>query len=156
LGQLVRVNDPIRSALLTVQKYVKHATGKEPSQEEIAESLKSYFILNEIGNQVRYLRKKPPAEDNTRSRSKGPFWTLNLIGGSLRNVLPRAGLFDRCIHEALEATRNFVKTNNGGLEPSHEEIALSLECSFILSEIKNQIDWQRTNPKKSSATRPHA
>jgi hypothetical protein len=49
LAKLCRVGKHITDAILTVMKYVRDTTGIEPSQEEIATALKSYFILNEIG-----------------------------------------------------------------------------------------------------------
>jgi hypothetical protein len=48
LAKLCRVGKHITDAILTVMKYVRDTTGIEPSQEEIATALKSYFILNEI------------------------------------------------------------------------------------------------------------
>jgi hypothetical protein len=36
-----------------------------------------------------------------------------------------------------------------GAEPSADILSKSLKSSFILSEIKNQIDWQRKNAKKT-------
>ena len=57
-------------------------------------------------------------------------------------------LFYENIKEALITVQRFVK-DSGAPEPSVAEIALSLKSSFILSEIKNQIEWQRNNHKKS-------
>jgi hypothetical protein len=36
-----------------------------------------------------------------------------------------------------------------GAEPSAMEIAQSLKSTFIISEIKNQIDWQRNDQEKA-------
>ncbi len=60
-------------------KYIEVATGVEPTQDEIAEMLKSYFILNEIGNQVKYqLKKASENKDNEdQFEIRGPYWTLN-------------------------------------------------------------------------------
>jgi hypothetical protein len=38
-----------------------------------------------------------------------------------------------------------------GAEPSADILSKSLTSSFILSEIKNQIDWQRKNAQKTKA-----
>jgi deoxyribose-phosphate aldolase len=68
---------------------------------------------------------------------------------SPKNNLVRAGLFHEDIQAAIKITQDFVKTSSGD-EPSEAEIALSLKCSFILSEIKNQIDWQRQGAQKGN------
>ena len=137
---------------MAVVKYVKDTTGIEPSQEEIANALKSYFILNEIGNQVRFQRKKPNTQDQPKTSSKEPFWTLNLMAGRPKNSLVKVGLFYEGMQTAIKTAQNFVKKSSGD-EPSEEEIALSLKCNFILSEIKNQIDWQRQGSKKTNETK---
>jgi hypothetical protein len=61
-----------------------------------------------------------------------------------KNILARAGYFHRSVSEAIEATREFMKKTIGA-EPGNDIIAGSLKSSFILSEIRNQIDWQRKN-----------
>ena len=144
----VRLEDSIKDAILTIMKYVKIITGVEPTQEEIAEMLKSYFILNEIGNQVKYqLKKATEKEEEDQIDIKNPVWTLNLKTGPGKNVLARAGLFQKSILEAIQTTNDFmIKTI--GAEPSADILSKSLKSSFILSEIKNQIDWQRKNAKK--------
>ena len=138
-------------AILTVLKYVRDTTGIEPSQKEIANALKSYFILNEIGNQIRFQRKNPIAQDPPETASKDPFWKLNLIAGPPKNSLVRVGIFYEDMQVAIKTAQNFVKKSSGA-EPSEEEIALSIKCNFILSEIKNQIDWQRQGPHKGNLT----
>jgi hypothetical protein len=138
-------------AIWTLIKYVRDTTGIEPSQEEIATALKSYFILNEIGNQIKFQRKKPIAEDQSETSSKEPFWALNLMASSPKNNLVRAGLFYESMQDAIKATQDFVKKSSGD-EPSEAEIASSIKCSFILSEIKNQIDWQRQDAQKTNET----
>ena len=144
----VRLEDSIKDAILTIMKYVKIITGVEPTQEEIAEMLKSYFILNEIGNQVKYqLKKATEKEEEDQIDIENPVWTLNLKTGPGKNVLARAGLFQKSILEAIQTTNDFmIKTI--GAEPSADILSKSLKSSFILSEIKNQIDWQRKNAKK--------
>lgn len=139
---------------MTVQKYVKYATGRAATQEEISNTLKCYFILNEIGNQIRYLRKKAASnEEDRQNNQKDLFWTMNLISNSHQNNLAKAGLFSKCIEEGIQSTREFILKTTGQ-EPSQEEIAESLKCTFILSEIKNQINWQRKNPEKAAGSDP--
>ncbi len=152
MAKLFQVGKQMRDAILAVVKYVKDTTGIEPSQEEIANALKSYFILNEIGNQVRFQRKKPNTQDQPKTSSKEPFWTLNLMADPPKNSLVKVGLFYEGMQTAIKTAQNFVKKSSGD-EPSEEEIALSLKCNFILSEIKNQIDWQRQGSKKTNETK---
>ena len=149
MAKLFRAGKHITDAILTLMKYVRDTTGIEPSQEEIAKALKSYFILNEIGNQIKFQRKKPIAQDQPETSSKEPFWTLNLMAGSPKNNLVRAGLFYEDMQSAIKTTQDFVKKSSGD-EPSEAEIALSLKSSFILSEIKSQIDWQRQGSQKTN------
>ena len=149
MTKLVQIEDSIQDAILTIMKYIKHVTGVEPTQEEIAESLKSYFILNEVGNQIKYqLKKADDNEDDDQVNIKKPFWTLNLLAGPANNMLARAGVFKKCILEAIAATQDHMKKTIGK-EPSLDIIAKSLKSSFILSEIKNQIEWQRKEAKKT-------
>ena len=152
MAKLFQVGKQMRDAILAVVKYVRDTTGIEPNQEEIANALKSYFILNEIGNQVRFQRKKPNTQDQPKTSSKEPFWTLNLMAGPPKNSLVKVGLFYEDMQTAIKTAQNFVKKSSGD-EPSEEEIALSLKCNFILSEIKNQIDWQRQGSKKTNETK---
>ncbi len=149
MAVFVRLEDCIRDAILTIMKFVKATTGVEPTQDEIAEMLKSYFILNEVGNQIKFHLKKGPddAEEADQRVVKNPVWKLNLLAGPGKNVLARAGLFQYSILDALQTTNEFM-VNTIGTEPSADLLSKSLQSSFILSEIKNQIDWQRKNPKK--------
>ena len=151
MAVFIRLEDSIKDAILTIVKFVKVNTGVEPSQEEIAEMLKSYFILNEVSNQVKYqLKKASENEKENQIEIKKPAWMLNLKSGPGKNVLARAGIFQNCILDAIQATNDFmVKTI--GAEPSADILSKSLKSSFILSEIKNQIDWQRKNAKKTKA-----
>ena len=153
LAEFVRLGGSIKDAVLAIMKYIKVQTGIEPTQEEIAEVLKSYFILNEVGNQIRYQLKqdnKNKKEAQAPIKFKGPLWTLNLRSGPGQNILARAGVFHKSIQEAIEGTRQYmVKTT--GAEPGYDAIAASLKSSFILSEIKNQLDYQRKLAKKKNA-----
>jgi hypothetical protein len=149
LAKMVRLRKTITDAIMTVLKYVRDATSEEPTQEEIANALKSYFIMNEISNQIKFQRKKqvsPPPPTETVSRDI--FWTLNLMTGPSKNSMVRVGLFRQNVHEAIVAVRRFVKDATGE-EPSATEIAQSLMSTFIISEIKNQIDWQRNGQDKT-------
>lgn len=154
LAKLVRFSKQMANAILMLVRYVKDATGTEPSQEEIANALKSYFILNELGNQIKFQRKQPPAARQPLKESRtAPFWRLNMKDGPARNSLVRVGLFYKDIQDAIKAAQNFVKSSSGD-EPSEEDIALGLQCDFILSEIKNQINWQRNSLKRNKKTNP--
>jgi len=149
LAVFVLLEDSVKEAILTIMKYVKINTGVEPSQEEIAEMLKSYFILNEVSNQVKYQLKKAAEKDKEdQIEIKSPIWTLNLKSGPGKNVLARAGIFENSILDAIEVTNDFIAKTLGA-EPSADILSKSLKSSFILSEIKNQIDWQRKNAKKT-------
>ncbi len=150
MAELIRVGQKMADAIITVQKYVKQNTGTKATDIEIANTLKSYFIMNEIGNQVKFQRKKAlnNAEGEPQEK-KGPLWTMNLMNSTLKSNLSRAGLFAQCIQEGIQTTTNFVEKTTGQ-KASMEEIANSLTSSFILSEIKNQIDWQRKNPDQAS------
>ncbi len=151
MAKLVRLGKPMRDAILMVLKYVRDATGNEPTQEEIANALKSYFILNEIGNQIKFQRKKPIQQEPPETLSKDAFWTLNLLKGPPKNSLVRVGLFSHNLQDAISTAQRFVKDSSGDA-PSETEIALSLRSTFILSEIKNQIDWQRNDQKENKKT----
>jgi len=157
LVKLVRVSKQMTGAIQKVMKYVKNATGSEPTQEEIANALKSYFILNELGNQIKFQRKKSlAARGPLKEGLPEPFWRLNLKHGPPKNSLIRAGLFYEAIQIAIKTAQNFVM-NSSGDKPSEEDIALGLQSDFILSEIKNQINWQRNSLKKSkqATSSPH-
>ena len=147
MAKLFRVGKQMADAILTVLKYVRDTTGIEPSQAEIANALKSYFILNEIGNQIRFQRKNPITQPPSQTASKEPFWKLNLMAGPPKNSLVRVGIFYEDMQVAIKNAQNFVKKSNGAA-PSEDEIASSIKCNFILSEIKNQIDWQRQGPNR--------
>ena len=146
MAEFIWIEDSIRDAVLSIIRYVKIATGVEPIQDEIAEMLKSYFILNEIGNQVKYQLKKASKKEDDEDQIdiRGPFWTLNLMAGPGINVLTRGGVFTSNIQAAIQSVREFIKKTMG-VEPSNDILAKSLKSSFILSEIKNQIEWQRKN-----------
>ena len=152
MAEFIRIEGSIKDAILTIIRYVQVATGVEPTQNEIAEMLKSYFILNEVGNQVKYQLKKASKrenDDDDQIDTRKPFWTLNLMSGPGKNVLPRAGVFTSNIQAAIQSARQFIKKAIG-VEPSNDILAKSLKSSFILSEIKNQIEWQRKNAQNAN------
>jgi hypothetical protein len=152
LAEFIRIEGSIKDAILTIIRYVQVTTGVEPTQDEIAEMLKSYFILNEVGNQVKYQLKKASKrenDDDDQIDTRKPFWTLNLMSGPGKNVLPRAGVFTSNIQAAIQSARQFIKKAIG-VEPSNDILANSLKSSFILSEIKNQIEWQRKNAQNAN------
>ena len=152
MAEFIRIEGSIKDAILTIIRYVQVATGVEPTQDEIAEMLKSYFILNEVGNQVKYQFKKASQredDDDDQIDIRRPFWTLNLMSGPGKNVLPRAGVFTSNIQAAIQSARQFIKKAIG-VEPSNDILAKSLKSSFILSEIKNQIEWQRKNAQNAN------
>ena len=155
MAELIRIGKKIADAIIAVQKYVGYETGTKATDTEIANTLKSFFIMNEIGNQITYQRKKALSQtDERQPESKGPLWTMNLMNGTLKSNLYKAGLFPQCIQEGIQTTVNFVKKITGQ-EASMAEIANSLTSSFILSEIKNQIDWQRKNSDKAPQPNSH-
>ena len=151
MAKLVRLVKPVTDAILTLMKYVGDTTGDEPTQQEIANALKSYFIMNEIGNQIKFQRKKQAPPEPTETISRDMFWTFNLMTGPSKNNLLRVGLFYQNLHDAITKVRRFVKDATGE-EPSATEIAQSLTSTFIMSEIKNQIGWQRNGQKKAKKT----
>ena len=148
MANFYRLDDSIKDAILTIMRYIKQETGVEPTQEELGALLNSYFIINEIGNQIKFQLKKGgtgPAGDPIDAN--GPFWKLNLKTGPGRNFLAGAGIFHRCIKEAIDSTRQYMHKTIGAV-PSNDIIAKSLKSGFILSEIKNQFDYQRKGSQK--------
>jgi hypothetical protein len=150
VAEFVRMGDGIKDAILTIMKYIKTVTGTEPSQEDVATLLKSYFIVNEVGNQIKYqLNKGTTAGEDNDFSTRSPFWKMNLMGGPGQNILARAGVFHRSIKEAIDSTRQYMKKTMGA-DPDDNVIARSLKSSFILSEIKNQYDYQRKQSRIKS------
>ena len=154
MAEFVRIEDSVKDAILTIMRYVEGISGEEPTQDEIAEMLKSYFILNEIANQIKYqLKNKAEKAEEDQIDSRKPVWTLNLKAGPGKNVLARAGFFHKSIPEALQVVNDFMLKTIGSV-PSSEILSRSLKSSFILSEIKNQIDWQRKEAGKGDQNNP--
>ena len=123
MAELIWIEDSIKDAILTIMKYIEVATGVEPTQDEIAEMLKSYFILNEIGNQVKYQLKKASEnkDDKDHVEIRGPFWTLNLMTGPGKNVLTKGGVFTSNIQAAV---RSVSPMNSRGSTACHRVLGL--------------------------------
>lgn len=146
---VVKLEKSLKEAILSVMAYVKHATGTEPGQEEIAAVLKSYFTLDEVTNQISYLQKRPlenEADDGDSSHSRLTL-RINLMSGPPKNSLARAGLFSRLIAEGIARIRKHAESVLGAAL-SDDHIARSLKSSFILSELKNQIVHARKHSRK--------
>jgi hypothetical protein len=142
--RVIKLGESTREAILAVTRFVAESTGIEATQAEIAAALKSYFTLDEVTNQIRYLRKKPRAEI-AAPHPGGPVrprHRINLAGGRTNDTLARAGYFIEEIGAGMAAIRTHAKAHLG-LEPNEDEIALSLTSSFIVSELKNQIVYAR-------------
>ncbi len=150
--KLVRLSPDLEDAIQLVMKYVAHATGAEPRQEDLAAVLKSYFTLDEITNQINYLLKKPPENAGAEARPgpQRPSLRINLIGASHSNCLARAGFFIRPIADAIGEIRKHAGAMLG-VAPSDACIASSLRSSFILSELKNQIVYTRNQLRGQDA-----
>lgn len=154
MALLIRFDDVLWESLLAVIRYIKGATGEEPNQEELARTLGSYFILNEIGNQLKYLKKRssganePPPVDLWRPR-----WNFNLLSGPPLNNLARAGLFIGPVGEAIDQIRTHAR-QVAGHAVDDNDVARSLRSSFILSEIVNQVKWLRQESKPAKAPGP--
>jgi len=147
LTEFYRMGDSIKDAILTIMKYIESETGSEPTQEELAAILNSYFIINEVGNQIKYQLKKGAKKPGGNSiDANGPLLKLNLITGPGQNILAKAGIFQRSIKEAIDNMRQYTQKTIGA-DPDYDIIATSLKSSFILSEIKNQLDYQRKEPQ---------
>lgn len=149
---MVKLEKDLKEAILILMAYVRQATGTEPSQEEIAAVLKSHFTLDEVTNQINYLKKRPRKDQSAGSdSSRAPLaFRINLRFGPPKNTLARAGLFSPAIAEGIARMRKHAETMLGE-PPSDEDIALSLKSTFILSELKNQIVHARNHPRKLPA-----
>jgi hypothetical protein len=146
---VIKLGDSTTAAILMVMQYTGQATGTEPTQQEIASVLKSYFTLEEVTNQLSYLRHRPPDNAEALAPFDAPRLSLriNLSGASHQNSLARAGYFIEAIGEGLAAIRKHSQAVLG-TQPSDEEINRSLMSNFILSELKNQIVYARKHPRR--------
>ena len=148
---MIKLSESTTSAILTVMRFAEQATGAEPTQQEIASVLKSYFTLDEVTNQLNYLRHRPPDAEEAPALFVAPRLSLriNLTGAAQRNILARSGYFIEAVGEGLDALRKHAQAVLG-TAPSDEEITRSLTSSFILSELKNQIVHARKHPHRSA------
>lgn len=145
---MIKLDDPLREAILQVMAFVTQATGTGPTQKEIASVLASHFSLGEVTNQIGYLQKRPAnAEEPPHAACPRAAWRINVSGAPARDALARAGFFIEPIGESIAKLRKYAKAILG-VEPSDEHIARSLISSFILSELKNQILYSRKNPPR--------
>jgi hypothetical protein len=145
----IRLAKGLREAVLRTMAYVAQATGTEPTQEEIAAVLRSWFTLDEVTNQINYLRKRPADEPPAESALDRLAFRINLAAPPARNALARAGFFIRPLAESLVLIRRHAKSVLGS-SPSNDEVARSLRSSFIVSELKNQIVHARKASKRSA------
>ena len=54
---------PIPEAVETVRHFITETTGQTPSDAEIADALKRYFVLNEIKAHILMARNSEPGSD---------------------------------------------------------------------------------------------
>jgi len=52
------VDPPIIEAIETIINFITETTGKAPTPEELADSLKRYFVMNEIKDHIIMVRKE--------------------------------------------------------------------------------------------------
>jgi hypothetical protein len=146
---MVKLEKGLKEAILVLMAYVRQATGTEPSQDEIAAVLKTYFTLDEVSNQINYLKKRSKEGEagGGDSSPSGLAFRINLISGPPRNSLARAGLFSPSVAEGIASIRKHAAAMLGAA-PTDGDIARSLRSSFILSELKNQIVHARKHSRK--------
>jgi hypothetical protein len=150
VATLVRIGTPMQTAMISAMTYIRYATGREPAQAELAAALSTYFMLNEISNQLKFQHKKTPGSRRQAPFAQTrPFWTLDLLSGPSENSLARAGYFIPEILEAIEKNITHAETVLGH-QPEETDLAACLQSSFILSELKNQIEWLRKNPDQAA------
>jgi hypothetical protein len=56
---MAEVEPCILEAIELIEHFIAEVTGQKPTREELARSLKRYFILNEIKDQVVWQRENP-------------------------------------------------------------------------------------------------
>lgn len=60
----IPVGKPVLEAVETVRKFIAETTGRAPSDEEIADALKRYFVLNEIKAHILMTRGSGAGDDH--------------------------------------------------------------------------------------------
>jgi len=56
---MAEIEPCIVEAIELMELFISQVTGEKPTREELARSLKRYFILNEIKDQVVWQRENP-------------------------------------------------------------------------------------------------
>ena len=56
---MVEIERCIVEAVELIEHFIAEVTGEKPSREELARSLKRYFILNELKDQIVWQRDNP-------------------------------------------------------------------------------------------------
>ena len=56
---MAEIEPCIAEAIELIEHFIVEVTGQKPTREELARSLKRYFILNEIKDQVVWQRENP-------------------------------------------------------------------------------------------------
>jgi len=51
------IENCVKEALGTVHRFITEVTGTSPTQEELADALKRYFVLNEIREHIEMVRE---------------------------------------------------------------------------------------------------
>jgi hypothetical protein len=57
MDKLDPIDDCVKEALGTVHRFIAEVTGVSPTQAEIADALKRYFVLNEIREHIEMIRE---------------------------------------------------------------------------------------------------
>ena len=152
--KLVRLSRDLEESILLVMKYVAHTTGIEPRQEELAAVLKSYFTLDEVTNQLNYLRKKPPdrSSANNDSGFQRPTMRINMSAASRANSFARAGFFIRPIADAIAAIASKQGAVSMGSDPvdswlDHRnnvpDVGALIDQGLVVDTIEVAAAWDR-------------
>jgi len=56
---MAEIEPCILEAIELIEHFISEVTGEKPTRQELAHSLKRYFILNEIKDQVVWQRENP-------------------------------------------------------------------------------------------------
>ena len=59
----IPLRKPIPEAVETVRHFITETTGQAPSDKEIADALKRFFVLNEIKAHILMARNSEPGSD---------------------------------------------------------------------------------------------
>ena len=58
MAEVQQVHDSMLAAIGTIQDFIKEVTGQEATQDEIAQALTRYFVLNEIKDFIEHQRSQ--------------------------------------------------------------------------------------------------